>query len=184
MNARVQANFIASVEVPRSPWADGVDGHQLDVIGSSLSDVVFTVGGWLCDRAMSGWRVNVSISDDFDDLPLRILGVKALPFEPALEFMRSKPPAAALAICSDVLANHTRLRETVAIAAKRGLPEVIVWGGGGTTELADRLSFSAVEHRISAAARAFKAHALVAAANHRESVAPIEKFCSTNRTSH
>ena len=44
----------------RGTRADGqILRHRLDVVAADTGDVVQTTGGWLFDRVMAGWEVNV-----------------------------------------------------------------------------------------------------------------------------
>ena len=47
--------------------------YRLDVIAPNVLDVVDSVGGWLFDRAIGGWDVNVMVDDHDDPRPLKIL---------------------------------------------------------------------------------------------------------------
>ena len=68
------------------------------------------------------------------------------------------------------------MREGVLQALDQGATEVTLWGQTWPAELDD--SVGMVEHRLSAAARAFKAQALAAATIHADSIGPIETFRS------
>src|SRR5689334_16677717 len=46
------------------------DSYRIDVIASGIADVVTSIGGWLFDRSMAGWRVNMYAADDPDVRPL------------------------------------------------------------------------------------------------------------------
>ena len=136
--------------------------YQLNVIGVSTRDVVQSAGGWLCDRARAGWDVNVLVADGGDAMPLAILGATAIDLEEGLPgLVRSASRGAALAVSTDLLGADTRVRDEVLRALKRGLTEVTVWGSQWPAELGRQAN--AVQHRVSAAARAFKSQALVAA---------------------
>ena len=77
------ANAFAAASQPRrrstraQAEADAAARHRLDVIAASVSDVIRSAGGWLADRALAGWGVNVFVPDTEDAEPLRILGVTA-----------------------------------------------------------------------------------------------------------
>jgi hypothetical protein len=152
----------------RTRVASGKHGkYQLDVTACDVTDVVRHAGGWLYDRAMSGWDVRVLLSNAGDDTPLRILGLQGQRLE-AQDDPTAPPRALALAVSTDALGENSLLREDVLRAMKRGLVEVTLWGersdpgrqfGGGGF---DR-GVESVEHVLSSAACAFKAHALRAA---------------------
>jgi hypothetical protein len=141
----------------RARVASGGHGkYQLDVTACDVTDVVRHAGGWLYDRAMSGWDVSVLVSDAGDVTPLRILGLRTQRLGPE-DDPTAPPRALALAASTDALAANSLLREDVLRAMKRGLVEVTLWGGPGSG------GFQSVEHVLSSAARAFKAHAWRAA---------------------
>ncbi len=98
--------------------------YRAEVVGGSVADVVRSAGGWIFDRVMGGWAVNVSVPSCLDARPLRILGATI-----------EGPPLRDL--------NHAALQVFLG-------PDDLVGTG-------------VVEHRLSPAARVFKAHALVAA---------------------
>ena len=69
-----------------------------------------------------------------------------------------------------------RVRQGVVQALDQGATEVTLWGQTWPAELDD--SVGLVQHRLSAAAQAFKAQALAAAAIPPDSIEPIETFRS------
>jgi hypothetical protein len=133
---------------------------QLNVVAAHIGDVVQSVGGWLFDRSMAGWEVNVLLADsDGDTRPLRILGVQIAELEPgALSIGCGAGRAADLAIASILLGTNEHIDAQVGHALRRADIEVAVWGQGGSPGGLDR-----VQHRLTRAARLFKAHALAAA---------------------
>ena len=52
----------------------GLARHRVDVVATTVSDVVRCAGGWIFDRAMQGWAVNVLITHPCDTRALAILG--------------------------------------------------------------------------------------------------------------
>ena len=152
----------------------GAGRHQLNVIAADMADVVRLTGGWLYDQARAGWAVNVLVatSDSMRDMrPLAILGATALAGD-ARSVLANAPRDGALAVSADLLRADTQLREHVLKLAKRGLTEVKVWGDGCPDALGRKVK--PVQHRLSAAARAFKGHALIAAAVSQDVVGPTE----------
>jgi hypothetical protein len=142
--------------------AGSVLRYELNVVASTMEDVVESAGGWLCDRARAGWDVNVLVAVGGDPRPLTILGAAAHDLEDRLlQTMRSASQVGALAVSGDLLQADVRVREEVVRVLKRGVTEVIVWGTTWPVELGRQAD--SVEHRVSSAARAFKSHALVAA---------------------
>ncbi|MET0704100.1 MAG: hypothetical protein ABWY93_31015 [Mycobacterium sp.] len=149
--------------------------YQLNVIGSTVLDVVTSAGGWLFDRVMAGWEVNVLVAELDEVRPLEILGARSFELNSALRAMRKGPHPQALAVAIDVFDRDERVRQAVLAAMLRGSTEVTFWGPG-TPARVER-TVSPVEHPLTAAAQVFKAHALVAAAA-GESSGPTETFFS------
>jgi hypothetical protein len=146
--------------------------YQLDVTACDVADVVRSAGGWLYDRARAGWDVTVVVSHDDDVTPLRILGVRTE--QATSEADATAPPTArALAVSACAMADSGPLRDDVLRALKRGLTEVTLWGDSGAGGI--ERGVESVDHVLSAAARAFKSHAL-RAAGVDEPVGPVETF--------
>jgi hypothetical protein len=144
--------------------------HEMTVVASGVVDVVASTGGWLYDRRMAGWHVNVLVADREGERALRILGADVLDLSGDLEAITDDPDrAATLAVAADVFVADGRVRRYVATSDRRRA-EVALWGD--TSSLDENVS--AVSYRLSAAARAFKAQALLAAGCGSESVAPTE----------
>lgn len=137
-----------------------VKHHQLTFLAASLSDVVGLAGGWLFDRGRAGWDVNVRVEGCRDVRPLEILGATAVD-ESAETILGDVPRNCALAVSTKLLREDPHVRARVFDLAKRGDAEVVAWGEEWPVELGGRID--AIEHRLSMAARAFKAHALAAA---------------------
>lgn len=149
--------------------------YRLDVVAPSVAEAVRYAGGWMFDRVMAGWDVNVLVADGEDVRPLRILGAQPMDLESALAAGDEQPHPQALAVAADLVSSDARVRTGVQRALDQGLTEVALWGEGRPVEL-DR-SVDSVEHRLSSAARVFKAQAL-AAASVTETVGPVETFRS------
>ncbi|OBK97927.1 hypothetical protein A5645_05445 [Mycobacterium asiaticum] len=150
--------------------------YRLDVVASSMVDVVRFAGGWLFDRAMAGWDVTVLLTDHPDDRPLHILGARTLDLESALASVGTRPRPQALAAAADLLGSDPRVRTGVLQALDHGVTEVTLWGRTWPAELDD--SVGRVQHRLSRAAQTFKAKALAAAAAKTSSISPVESFRS------
>ncbi|MHA3020337.1 hypothetical protein ACXPWS_08680 [Mycobacterium sp. BMJ-28] len=147
--------------------------YRLDVVAPSVADVVRSAGGWLVDRVMAGWDVTVLISGQDDPRPLRILGVQTGDLEAAMREWEERPHPQTVAVAADLFATDARVREGVLGALDQGLTEVTLWGESWPQELDSTVD--AVLHELSAAARAFKAHALTAIGA-QESVGRVEVF--------
>ncbi|WP_039891217.1 hypothetical protein [Mycobacterium xenopi] len=150
--------------------------YRLDVVGASVVDVVMFAGGWLFDRAMAGWEVTVLLTDHPDDRPLRILGARTLDLEYALAAADHWPRPQTLAAAADLCGCDPRVRQGVLQALDHGVTEVTLWGDSWPAELEG--SVGLVQHELSAAAQAFKAHALAAAAVPAAVVGATETFRS------
>ena len=149
--------------------------YQLAVVASDMADVVRSAGGWLCDRARAGWDVNVVVAGHYDARPLSILGAVGLDVDGDLSaVVKRASTCAELAISSHVLATDDRFRADVFALVKRRLTEVTVWGDDWPDEFGRKVD--RVEHKLSSAAHAFKAHALEAAAAPTSSGTATETF--------
>ena len=136
--------------------------YQLNVIAASVADVVQSAGGWLFDRRMAGWEVNILLAEQNDARPLRILGATAIDLRCGLaSFPRGPERAAALAVAADLLAIDASIQEEVLEAVRSGLTEVALWGDSRPANVGGQVD--STEYRLSAAARVFKGHALAAA---------------------
>jgi hypothetical protein len=164
--------------VPESS-ASTLTRYRLDVIAASVGDVVQSAGGWLFDRAMAGWDVNLHIAGPSDARPLTILGIDAHPLDETLGSPTTWPSGHSIAVAADVFTTDARVRKNAARALERGLTEITLWGDTWPPEFNRRAE--AVQHRLSAAARAFKAQALKAAALPSGSIALTETFRSSRR---
>lgn len=153
--------------------ADGLDiRYRLDVVAPSVVEVVTHAGGWLFDRVMAGWDVSVYIADRTDVRPLHILGTQTHDLEHAFISLDQGPRPQALAVAAELFAHDLPARRAVLKALAHRLTEVTLWGEARSAELDE--STTAVQHRLSAAARVFKAQALVAA--------EAKALCSFNET--
>jgi hypothetical protein len=149
--------------------------YRLDVVAPSITEVVRCAGGWLFDRVMAGWDVTVLVAEKCDDRPLQILGAEAADLETALATGLTGPRPHALAVAAELYNRDTRVREGVRHALETGQTEVTLWGENWPAEL-DRVN--SVEHRLSVAARAFKAQALAAASEPADAMTFTEMFRS------
>lgn len=127
---------------------------------------------------MAGWDVNVRITDACDARPLQILGVGTLRFDAVFESIKKGRWTRTLAVAVDAFATDAGVREIVAVALDHGT-EVTLWGDGWPAELDQRVEN--VQHRLSVAARAFKAHALAAAGLAQNRAGTTENYRSRAR---
>jgi hypothetical protein len=153
-----------------------VETFRTDLIASQVADVVQFAGGWMCDRAMAGWRVTVFLPDVADIRPLDMLGVRAERESAPSEAVERA--AGTIAVCNPLYEDDKLLRRHVDRALRRGLQKLMVWPcqprGNSLSEM------SHVHHRLSRAARSFKARAL-AALDMPTDASPVECFLSLGR---
>jgi hypothetical protein len=149
---------------------------RLVAIAPTAADAVQSAGGWLFDQVLAGWDVTVITAEQADNRALRILGVRGHALEAALAYRADGACLSAIALPAAMFESDERVRRMVLAAVESGLPELRLWGEGDgmPAELAGRAD--PVSHRLSAAARAFKAQALVAAAIGQAGVAGTEVF--------
>ncbi|MGE2690765.1 hypothetical protein [Mycolicibacterium pulveris] len=144
--------------------------HQVTVFAADVAALVSASGGWLYDRASAGWTVNVVVDTD-DVRPLTILGATPVSAD-AASVLDHSAAANAFAVSADLLRSDADLRDKVLRLWHSADTEVTVWGQFWPDELGRRID--PLQHRLSVAARAFKAHALAAAGVPHRGVAPTE----------
>jgi len=150
-------------------------------IAPTAADAIENAGGWLFDQALAGWDVTVITAEQADCRPLRILGVRDHTLETVLSYNADGSCLSAIALSAAMFARDERVRQMVLTAVERGLPELRLWGEADVAE-ADFSGIgldgaaSPVAHRLSSAARAFKAQALAAAAICGQSPVDTEVF--------
>ncbi|MGE0216057.1 hypothetical protein [Mycolicibacterium sp.] len=150
--------------------------YRLDVVSPTVLDAVRFAGGWIYDRVMAGWDVSVLVGSEDDVRPLEILGADALDLESVLAAWGDRPHPQTVAVAADLFGRDERVRRGVLGALEQGATEVTLRGATLPSELDS--SVGSVEHRLSAAARAFKAQALAAAYGAAgEPVSRTETFC-------
>ena len=155
----------------------GTCRRHLYVLGSSTVEVVGRVGGWIFDRAMAGWDVTVCIPGLHDVRPLRILGARADDDGPVVASLDNWAGQLDLAVAVEVYDGDASVRRLVCRMLDEGSCELTIWGDLRPADVDARLLRSA--HRLSAAAAAFKKHALAAAVVPAATTAGSEVFYST-----
>jgi hypothetical protein len=143
-----------------------------------LAEAVRCAGGWLFDRVAAGWDVTVLTADHADPRPLRILGARPADLDCVLASPVRGPRPRAIAVCAGLYASDPRVRRMVLSALGDKPVEVTLWDGLGPV---DGQAEPAAEdvwlpHRLSVAARAFKAQAMAAAAVPADSAGTTEFF--------
>ncbi|WP_319436902.1 hypothetical protein [Mycobacterium sp. RTGN5] len=132
----------------------------MTVVIDRVGDAVRDAGGWMCDRVWAGWDVTAWVPAGLDITPLRILGVSVRTLDDERSDLWPGPRPAAVAIGSGVTALPHRIRTRIDALMHSPGTEVTIWGDGRSLP-GDR--FHDVEHRLSAAAIAFKTQAMQAA---------------------
>lgn len=133
--------------------------YRLDVIALDVADLVAAAGGWLYHRVAAGWDVTVAVPQRCDLRPLQILGVQTVDLETELSAPAGERAGQCLAVVAEAVLTDARIRRRVELALRRSLTEVVVWGDSWPMD--HRLN--RVRHVPSAAGRAFKRQALLAA---------------------
>ncbi|GAC68174.1 hypothetical protein [Gordonia soli] len=149
--------------------------YQLDIIGDNVSDLVVHVGGWIYDRVSAGWDVTVLLPGGEDVRPLHILGAGAETLDlygHGLLCGVRQPQA--IAASADLCSRNPWVATVLANALSTGDAEITLWGDHWPSNLDD--SREPVSHRLSVAARAFKAQALAAVGESPLAVGKCEVF--------
>ncbi|MCX4095474.1 hypothetical protein [Nocardia sp. alder85J] len=142
--------------------------HRLVVVAPDTEQVVRHAGGWLFDQVMAGWMVYALVAERGNGRPLRILGTFAAGLH-RLDAALDAPGPQAVAVDAALYQEDAQVRALVGAARDRGRTEVRLWNAGG----ADHDPF---EHRLSSAAKAFKAQALFAVGAGVRRVDGVEQF--------
>jgi hypothetical protein len=145
--------------------------RRLVVVAPDPVEAVRHAGGWLVDRALAGWDVQVLTGDRADTRPLRILGARPLDLESALASSVRGPRPRAIAVGADLYGSDPRIRRLVRAALDDGVSDCRFWSDQWTAD-----GDGAVRHRLSTAARAFKAQALAALAAPADADGTTETF--------
>lgn len=163
--------------------------YRVDVLGATAPDVVTACGGWLFDRTLAGWQVRVLLADGAGAEPLSILGVTVADLASNLPMLAAAGPASpytscTVAVAASLLARDGAVATAVAGAVEHGHAEILTWGEAPDWLQrvdADGLDLRPAHHRLSGAARAFKARALDNV--HHSEIAALEHF-SCNQIRH
>jgi hypothetical protein len=145
------------------------------VVASCPVEAVRFTGGWVFDRVMAGWEAIACLADGSDPRPLRILGAHTVDLAAALPSAGGGPQPHILAVEAGLFVLDPRVRQAVRNVLHEGVVEVQFWGDSWPADLD---GYPSMQHRLSVAARAFKAHALAAAAAPADPVAVTETFRS------
>lgn len=151
------------------------------VLAPTTIAAVRAAGGWLFDSVMAGGDVVVLVSDNSDSRPLRILGARAGTCGTALSSWESGQQPHVLAADTELYENDGRIQRLVRRLLDTGRTEVRWCAQQEPAPLDEEAAV--VRHRLSVAARAFKAQALIAGAARADSVDNTEVFYSANQLS-
>lgn len=136
---------------------ESVTRYRVDVVARSIAEVVRFAGGWLCDRALSGWDIRV-LTDESDCRPLRILG--ASPVDRLSVMAPGEPQPGTLAVSAALYESEPKVRADVTRARAHPHLQVLLLADASTT-LQDS-HFHPARRRMTSAAQAFKVVALSA----------------------
>jgi len=138
---------------------------RLMVISPTLAEAVQYAGGWLFDQVMAGWMAVVLTPDHSDPRPLHILGARAYDLHDSLAKEPYRRCLEAIAVHTGLYESDRRIHALVNQARSDALTEIMLWGDASPGSPAGNRGVAAdpLRHRLSAAAQAFKAHALTAA---------------------
>jgi hypothetical protein len=149
--------------------------YRLEVMTRCAADAVRCVGGWIFDRAMQGFDVDVLLPHRADARPLEILGANIRELSPAASNGRQAPGPLTIVISTDLWSQD--MHPCMHAGLHTRTPQIFFWGDTGPAELPG----DPVQHHLSAAARAFKAQALIAA-DLAPTVDPDETFWAPVRS--
>jgi hypothetical protein len=152
--------------------------YRVAVLARSTTELLHCAGGWLFDRALAGWDVTVLAADPANPLPLRILGAEVVDLNEARTAVALDVEPHAVAVSAAFCAAEPRLRRWVECLLDRDRHEVTLWGTGDLVDPRLRPA----QHRLSLAARMFKAHALAAAGDPAREIAGAEPFRTAGRS--
>lgn len=143
------------------------------VVAPSTVEVVRSTGGWLFDLTLAGWDVAVLVPDHADSRPLQILGARTVDPSSATPLRDTGRWPEALAVDAELYAANAGVQELVRDALAQCV-EVRLWDGDAPPD--SPVGTATIQHRLSIAARAFKAQALEAAAEPVVAVEVMESF--------
>lgn len=152
--------------------------YQLDVVGTSVSDIVTSSGAWLFDRAKAGWKVRIFATALCDPTALYVLG--AAQVAPADEIHADGlEESTALALSGAALASDPLLARRVHTLAKSRRKEVVFWPD--PPEKLRHVCEQVSPVGPSPASKVFKAHAMASAGLDTEITRAQETFYRTTR---
>jgi len=147
--------------------------YRLEAVTSSIPDLIATLGGWLCDRAMSGWDVTVLSAGGQGAAAIAMLGGHVGDLDTALA-SSARPFTNTIVIAADLYVNDPRIKRRVGQAIRGGQTEVVLWGSDWTAD-ARSPQFIRVRHECTTVAHRFKRCALMSL-NNEANVGPVEEL--------
>ncbi|MDG4667908.1 hypothetical protein [Mycobacterium sp. 236(2023)] len=149
-------------------------------IGTDPARIVEHIGGWLYDHMKQGWNTSVAAPVSRRSTALRILGVDTVDTS-ALLSGYDATAANAIAVDAGLYGSDSVIGAFVDRAARGRFNSIALWGDCGISSTCT-IGFSSGSHRLSDAARRFKAHAYLALDPElSHPVAPVEEFQCTRR---
>ena len=133
---------------------------RMALVGMSVGEVITSAGGWMFDHAMGGWDAYVAARDLKGARALRILGARCVDLDATLVAPGPGPWPQMLAVSAELYRVDRRVRDGVWETLNRCGTTLTMWGPDCPVELEPRVHTTL--YRISAAAGAFKPHALAA----------------------
>ncbi|BCQ08013.1 hypothetical protein JMUB5695_01438 [Mycobacterium heckeshornense] len=155
--------------------------HRIVALAADTHELVVSVGGLLCDRAMAGWDVLVYLQRPSDDVALRVLGVAAaeLKTDPLGAVGLDWPNV--VLVSAQLYAGQRWIRKQLMAAHHSSDLDVAIWGPK-TEQREFGKDMHPVEFRISHAARAFKTVALRMSGELTRPAALTERLLCTQNT--
>ncbi|MFE6862051.1 hypothetical protein [Nocardia sp. NPDC057668] len=148
--------------------------YRVAVGARNPAEVVRFAGGWLFDRVHAGWDVTVVVSEHGDPRPLQILGANVLHLDDCLAWATYDTWPHLLVLDTALFDTDPRVLSIVMATVDTGRSDVMLWGDVVPDEMSRRMG--PVSHRLSSAAKAFKARACTAAAVPAAEVDQEESF--------
>jgi hypothetical protein len=149
--------------------------YRLDVFSDSVREVVAEAGGWIVDRVLAGWRVTLITDAEDGECAGRILGCEVTIGSEITDASRPRPYG--IVLTSARCRTDSQLQQCIANARDRQIAEISLIGVRPSGRCCDP-RLRPVVHRLSPAAQAFKAHALLAVGLPDSSVGVTERFLS------
>lgn len=146
----------SAAQTPRQADRDHAAPYKLVVLAPGTTDVVSAASGLIVDALRTGWRVEAYLENGSDTRALQILGVDGHVLPVRFDFEPHWPDVVVFA--ASMYERHRGVRRLIADTRRRGA-DVAAWGGSWS---AAPVSATDIEHCLSAAARAFKHHAMKA----------------------